>query len=376
MTSPPLPTGILEGNIDGFLKKEFLYNFSIDKWVDDDVLRYHTFQTEVVAMTVHEGRALLAMHKAWSKATTPSSSSSILSSSSSFLDSVDPSLLPLCKSLEGKLQQAIDKVGGAAFVKLNHRSPKDVVMHRDNMALRACFEHRLASLDEEDYQGRALAWNHAALESLCVTTGPEALALLSHSYRISSDLNTDTEYDDFFRSQLVVRKFEDVHPGFEFRAFVSKGQMTALSQYESGLYFPDLVARREETKSRILLFWESVVRPRVSLESYVIDFCIIGDRVLVVELDPFHAHTSACLFSWKNDREVILNGPFQFRIRDAPLQDPYTATPYMWAEYADRYYTPRSPYYDLITSKSIMVIAIPVLVAGIVLAIRHASGKR
>ncbi len=168
--------------------------------------------------------------------------------------------------------------------------------------------------------------------------------MLVKSYRIREDLITDIEYPDFFKSKLVVRKFVPVDISMEFRAFVSQGKITALSQYES-LFFRKLAAKKDTIQNEILALFENI-KDKIELKSYVIDLAIVDDKgkkhiqnakfqftsklqyhciivliwymvhiliiyyvvVLIVELNPFHSNTSACLFSWKHDREIILNG--------------------------------------------------------------------
>jgi hypothetical protein len=44
-----LPPNIMEDNIDGFKKKEFLYKFAVDTWLDK--LREHTFETQILPLS-------------------------------------------------------------------------------------------------------------------------------------------------------------------------------------------------------------------------------------------------------------------------------------------------------------------------------------
>lgn len=67
--------------------------------------------------------------------------------------------------------------------------------------------------------------------------------------------------------------------------------------------------------------------------SYVIDFYLASDNsIKIVELNPFvrlngstpsnhpqHIGAGACLFSWKENRDLFLNGPFEFRIIEVCL---------------------------------------------------------
>ena len=110
-----------------------------------------------------------------------------------------------------------------------------------------------------------------------VTSGKEALELLVKSYRIREDLITDIEYPDFFKSKLVVRKFVPVDISMEFRAFVSQGKITALSQYESGLYFRKLAAKKDTIQNEILALFEKI-KDKIKLKSYVIDLAIVDDK--------------------------------------------------------------------------------------------------
>jgi len=89
--------------------------------------------------------------------------------------------------------------------------------------------------------------------------------------------------------------------------------LNALTQYFSFLYFKDLVDNKKEIEKRIVEFYDSI-KGCLPHNSYVIDFLVLIDRVLVIELNPFHAGAGAALFNWKTDRERFLNGPFEFRI--------------------------------------------------------------
>jgi hypothetical protein len=63
----------------------------------------------------------------------------------------------------------------------------------------------------------------------------------------------------------------------EFRAFVSKGKITALSQYESGLYFRKLVSKKDTIQNEILALFEKI-KDKIRLQSYVIDLVIVDDK--------------------------------------------------------------------------------------------------
>lgn len=163
-----------------------------------------------------------------------------------------------------------------------------------------------------------------------------------------------------------MRKFLEVDPALEFRAFVSHNQGTALSQYESGLYFPELVGRKAEIERRIKNFWEEIkddILDEIGLDSYVIDFAFLrNDSIVIVELNPFHAHTSGCLFTWKEDREQILKGPFTFRIREEPPTDigAFDKVPAYWTKFIKNYYAQkkRCQHYYYFSLLFVLVVAV------------------
>jgi len=192
---------------------------------------------------------------------------------------------------------------------------------------------------------------------------------LKQSFRISSDLRIDCEYPDFFRSKLIVRKFVPIEPMNEYRAFVCKGKINALSQYES-VYFPDLPQKKQQIEDEILAFFEKI-KSHITQQAYVIDFCFVNQKLLIVELNPFHANTSGCLFRWKNDREQILNGPFSFRIVDQAPPNVLEQMPTQWSDFVEEFYEIQSLTYKLCWTVGLMVV-----VADVALTIFETKLKR
>jgi hypothetical protein len=80
-------------------------------------------------------------------------------------------------------------------------------------------------------------------------------------------------------------------------------------------------------------------------------------RVLIVELNPFHAQTSgttrhtergtdelkasACGFRWKTDRDRILGGPFAFFVQTTPPKELDSCVTSLWAPIIQRLYERR-----------------------------------
>lgn len=125
----------------------------------------------------------------------------------------------------------------------------------------------------------------------------------------------------------------------EFRAFVHKRQLNALSQYCYYQYFADLVSNKLQIQQKILDFFAKI-KDLIPHENYVIDFAIVNnDRVLIIELNPFFGDTGACLFSWREPKDVNImkNGPFEFRVLEKPHDFPLDCFGSEWKDFIDSY---------------------------------------
>lgn len=76
---------------------------------------------------------------------------------------------------------------------------------------------------------------------------------------------------------------------------------------------------KDSIAERICSFFKTTIQPKLkdTFDSYIIDFALVGDEykeIVVIELNPFLSSTDGCLFSWKRERKLIEQGPFEFRI--------------------------------------------------------------
>eukprot|EP01130_Rhizamoeba_saxonica_P004084 TRINITY_DN1680_c0_g1_i1.p1 TRINITY_DN1680_c0_g1~~TRINITY_DN1680_c0_g1_i1.p1 ORF type:complete len:221 (-),score=33.82 TRINITY_DN1680_c0_g1_i1:49-711(-) len=172
--------------------------------------------------------------------------------------------------------------------------------------------------------------------------GTRAIDLLSRSTRVREDLTKILCFGliEDFECQLVIREWIDEvvdRPEYEFRGFVSEKKLNALSMYYCLAHSEELVQRKEEVQNIILDFFEKI-KHRIPHSSYVIDFYIKANTsVLIIELNPFHIGAGPCLFSWKENREQFLHGPFEFRIIEEIPKD-FQIIPIRWKKYIDYRY--------------------------------------
>lgn len=169
-----------------------------------------------------------------------------------------------------------------------------------------------------------------------VKDGKEAMYLLRHSLRIKEDVQQLKTWNKIagLNTSISVRKWNfDVarHPGMEFRGFVYNNQLNALSQYDDVVYHPNVVRYKEVICTRIKGFFENHVKEALQEhKNYVIDFFVGPDKVFLIEINPFHNGAGACLFTWREHREVFMNGPFEFRVVESPQDDCLTALHATW----------------------------------------------
>ena len=106
----------------------------------------------------------------------------------------------------------------------------------------------------------------------------------------------------------------------EFRGYVSNGNLNALSQYNFLVHFPDLIKEKNEIVEKIKQFHKNVIHNKLKhkFSSYVIDFAITGNKIWVIELNPFLSSTDGALFSWNTERNLLENGPFEARFVEKP----------------------------------------------------------
>lgn len=139
-------------------------------------------------------------------------------------------------------------------------------------------------------------------------------SLLLTSERVFADLNDWIRWGE--PEQIVLREYcPELRLDYEFRAYVNKGQVNAISQYDHYCVYPNLLEMKDVIKQKILDFWK-IVHPYIGEDSYVIDFGYLkdSDRMIVIELSPFLPCTGPACFSWTNDKHLLENGPLEFRL--------------------------------------------------------------
>lgn len=177
--------------------------------------------------------------------------------------------------LEQCITEAIAALGGQVFVKLNWSAPLDAI------------------------------WINAG--SMKCVNAHDVFLLLKSSERIVFDMERmyellpDATVTGPSQPTLVLRKWCNLHPSMEFRAFVCNGLLLGICQRNCTTFFPFLA---DELQGPLLqamrAFYQDVLLPRAPLQSYTVDLYVDQSlRVWLLDLNPFGLPTCALLFDWE-----------------------------------------------------------------------------
>jgi len=139
-----------------------------------------------------------------------------------------------------------------------------------------------------------------------------------------SDYQTNnTDHDnqlcqfEFPPLELILRKWCHLNPSQEFRCFIRRRSILAISQRQHSVYYPHLQKEEYQEKVTELMedFYEDYVRDRFTsvggvgvdvgsstnacMDNYVMDvFIDQKDRVWLIDLNPWSTHTDSLLYDW------------------------------------------------------------------------------
>ncbi|KAG2378917.1 hypothetical protein C9374_008065 [Naegleria lovaniensis] len=307
---------IEDHRLEWYRRRHYQNCFALDTWYQQ--LEKYTFRTVSVELKFEEAKALISLIKL--------NQSSNERVASDFKHRLTDSELKLLKNIEERIDDCMkqheEMFKNGAFVKLNTRSPKDVPWREhENPIYQQLVQIEMDQLQENTPNHVYIAFLKAMNKSMRVRNGKEALELLSRSQRIYEDLQKNTEFgEELYDSKIIIREWIDEvieNPQYEFRCFVHENRLNAISQYFCDVKFQELCDRKLEIQHQINDFFQNTVLTSITHASFVIDFFVSPTRgVMVIELNPFHIGAGACLFSWKQDRQIMMFGPQEFRIKE------------------------------------------------------------
>lgn len=184
---------------------------------------------------------------------------------------------PDFRELTKKIKDAIEDLGGEVFPKLNWSAPRDAAWISYNGTLK------------------------------CATPS-DVYLLLKSSDRVSHDINhpfrkcEDGEDDTLLESSgyvLVLRRWLEISSSTEFRCFVKKGNIIAISQRDTASHYPHIAQNYDEIHSKIKDFFHKKISGKFPDNNYVFDMYFKSNNVIkLVDFNPFGEITDPLLFTW------------------------------------------------------------------------------
>nr|XP_045604564.1 cell division cycle protein 123 homolog isoform X2 [Procambarus clarkii] len=182
---------------------------------------------------------------------------------------------PRLEEYSAKIKDAIKKLGGSVFPKLNWSSPKDAAWIALNNSLRCC-------------------------------TPGDVYLLLKSSNFVTHDLTSPfkdcddaNEADTSVDYCLVLRGWMEINPAHEFRCFVSNKQLVGICQRDISQSYYCIGTDQANIRSDIISLWKENIENRFPLQNYVFDvYRPAKDHVILLDFNPFGETTDGLLFSW------------------------------------------------------------------------------
>jgi hypothetical protein len=164
-----------------------------------------------------------------------------------------------------------------------------------------------------------IALDEASIRLLAVNDGFHAIQLLLASERIQDDLASSSSLNLIIRQFIIDRR----HLKSEFRAFIFKRQLTAITQYNEYIVDKTLIKNKDLILKSIQDFFRTEhLLEQIPYENCVLDLILIENelnnyQVYICEINPLAEFAGTGLFSWLNDRHILLGEQeFEFRITE------------------------------------------------------------
>jgi len=309
-----LAKGVKPAAIENYRRAYYQNAYAVSTWAPQ--LGSRTFRTVEIPLSVDDARSICAV--GYNRGTSHNEE--------------------VLKDLHKRIGDALAaNFPNGAFLKLDTRSPKDVpidelspideeIKEGDSDRVKYSKEitkmvrQNLEAIPKDQRTPNAVleAYGKANAQFLCVRDADKALFLLTHSSRVRQDLGKQLEFpDELFKSAVMLREWDDRVPdcqGGEYRGFVYSKKLNAVTQYATCIYFPEVVQHKDEIAKHIREYFDEVVQ-LLPHENYIIDFILFKDgEIKVIELNPFHIGAGPGLFTWRENRELFMNGPFELRV--------------------------------------------------------------
>ena len=181
------------------------------------------------------------------------------------------------------VRDAIRSLGGQVVCKLNWSAPRDATWVAMDNSLRC---------------------SDLAQVLLLLKSSQFVRHDLERAFDHCQDEGGDGDSVEFLPA-LVLRRWEEINPGHEFRCFVLNGRLCAVSQRDATTCYPHVRRERDSVVNDVRTFFREFVLGRFPLDSFAFDVVRSAkDSVRLVDFGPAGFPTDAGLFTWEELREA------------------------------------------------------------------------
>jgi hypothetical protein len=126
-------------------------------------------------------------------------------------------------------------------------------------------------------------------------------------------------YPDTEHIKLYLLPWLKIDPWKEFRVFVYKNKITAISQQNLHNYYPELTVGKINLYGILITnYFNTTLKNKIDLDSYTYDFALLDDdKPYFIELNSFGKEyaSGSALFHWLLDEDILYNedGIIEFR---------------------------------------------------------------
>lgn len=204
-------------------------------------------------------------------------------------------------TLNENLSKAIESLDGAVLPKLNWSAPKDA------------------------------SWvNGGSLR--CETPGDVYLLVKSSDFCLHDVLRKAWKESEQYRDasqappklELVLRKWCNLHPSMEFRCFVRRHELIAISQRDHTQHYAHLLQDQPQIQEMLMDFFEDTIRTRFAsgeVPDYVFDVYLDKkNRAWVLDFNIWARSTDSLLFDWSELLTMDTDDEPQFRLVETANQ--------------------------------------------------------
>ncbi|XP_058452926.1 cell division cycle protein 123 homolog [Malaya genurostris] len=170
-------------------------------------------------------------------------------------DEEDGDTLPEFPEFSRQIADAIEKLGGSAFLKTDWHCPKDA------------------------------QWITLG-QTLCVKDITDVYQLLKASSFCKEDFAERSS--SMGEYHVVIKKWRDIHPGSEFRCFVKNKSLIAISPRHWPSYHEHIATERSDIVSDIVSLFKEKIKNRFPLTNYVFDvYRPTKDKVIIMDFSLY-----------------------------------------------------------------------------------------